>query len=153
MQYAVKSRKPPSARVSYLNSIICVFSFPWCLQRRAALLSLHILLPYALAKIYSTARRSLIQRNELLIQAQLENDSIDSLFASSLPPPIPQQKNRMNRLLDYLAEMGEDLPTFEAMTEDYLRSVHLAVFYLAGRYYNLSKRFAGIRFVRSFSSL
>lgn len=59
----------------------------------------------------------------------------------------------LNRLLDYFAEMGEDLPSFEAMTEDYLRSVHLAIFYLAGRYYNLSKRFVGIRFVSRVASI
>lgn len=51
------------------------------------------------------------------------------------------------RLLDRLASIAKDLPSFETLTEDYLRSVHLTIFYLFGRYYNLSKRFAGIRFV------
>lgn len=50
-------------------------------------------------------------------------------------------------MLDGLGSLAGDLPTFESLTEDYLRSVHLAVFYLFGRYYHLSKRGAGIRFV------
>ncbi|KWU45731.1 hypothetical protein RHOSPDRAFT_16048, partial [Rhodotorula sp. JG-1b] len=52
------------------------------------------------------------------------------------------------RTLDRIATFVKELPSFETLTEDYLRSVHLAVFYLFGRYYNLSKRATGVRFVR-----
>lgn len=61
-----------------------------------------------------------------------------------LPPP---QRSLRQRIIDYLAASAEDFPSFETITEDYLRSIHLAVFYLWGRYYNLSKRSAGIRLV------
>lgn len=72
--------------------------------------------------------------------------SLDELFATAPPPPPP--KTVLQRLLDRLSSVAPDLPTFETLTQDYLRSVHLAVFYLFGRYYHLSKRGAGIRFVR-----
>lgn len=78
-------------------------------------------------------------------QTRLEAASLDSLFASA--PPPPPRRNILRRFLDRLASLAPDLPTFETITEDYLRSVHLAVFYLFGRYYHLSKRGAGIRFV------
>lgn len=48
---------------------------------------------------------------------------------------------------DWLAGHAEEGPSFESLTADYLRSVHLAVFYLWGRYYHISKRLVGIRFV------
>lgn len=70
---------------------------------------------------------------------------MDSLFATA--PSLPPKRNIMQRLLDGLSSLAPDLPTFESLTEYYLRSVHLAVFYLFGRYYHLSKRGAGIRFV------
>ncbi|KAL8280405.1 hypothetical protein RQP46_007053 [Phenoliferia psychrophenolica] len=132
MQYSVKSRKPPTAR------------------RRALLLSLHILLPYIISKAYSNARRALVARNEAAEQKRLAEASLDSLFASA--PPPPRKKSFAARMLDSLAAISADLPTFETITEDYLRSVHLAVFYLWGRYYNLSKRAAGIRFISTQAS-
>ncbi|KPV76952.1 uncharacterized protein RHOBADRAFT_12226, partial [Rhodotorula graminis WP1] len=96
MQYQASDRRTPT------------------LPRRAALVLLHCLFPYCLARIYAKLRRSLITRHESQQTAQ-----------------------------------AEDLPSFETLTEDYLRSVHLAVFYLFGRYYNLSKRAVGIRFALS----
>ncbi|ORY90891.1 Pex12 amino terminal region-domain-containing protein [Leucosporidium creatinivorum] len=127
LQYDVKTRKPPSAK------------------KRVLLLLLHIICPYFLARTYSTLRRSLLARSEVAEQARLQAASLDSLFATA--PPPPPKRNILQRLLDGLSSLAGDLPTFETLTEDYLRSVHLAVFYLFGRYYHLSKRGAGIRFI------
>ncbi|GAA6000645.1 hypothetical protein JCM10207_004591 [Rhodosporidiobolus poonsookiae] len=124
MQYQRKDRRPPS------------------LPRRAALVLLHTLFPYLLARAYARARRALITRQEA---SQTAHAEFDSLFASSPPPPPP--KTVFQRVLDKLASIAQDLPSYETLTEDYLRSVHLAVFYLFGRYYNLSKRATGIRFI------
>lgn len=120
-------------------------------KKRALLLMLHILCPYVLARLYSTGRRTLLARHESLQQAQIQTASLDELFATAPPPPPP--KTLLQRLTDRVASMAPDLPTFETLTEDYLRSVHLAVFYLFGRYYHLSKRGAGIRFVRRFEQV
>ncbi|GAA5860620.1 hypothetical protein JCM1840_000320 [Sporobolomyces johnsonii] len=124
MQYRAKNRKPPTP------------------ARRAAMVGLHVLFPYLLARTYANLRRSLIARNSAL---KSSNTAVDSLFASSPPPLI--RGGPVKRALDWLASIAEDLPSFETLTEDYLRSVHLAVFYLFGRYYSLSKRLTGIRFI------
>ncbi|KAI5476664.1 Haloacid dehalogenase-like hydrolase domain containing protein [Pseudohyphozyma bogoriensis] len=124
MQYSVASRKPPSV------------------HRRAALLSLHILAPYILSRAYANLRRSLIARHEA---AEQRRAATDALFASNPPPPPPKPLHK--KWLDWIASAAEDFPTFEALTGDYLRSVHLAIFYLWGRYYSLSKRATGIRFI------
>ncbi|GAA5827752.1 hypothetical protein JCM5353_002295 [Sporobolomyces roseus] len=124
LQYQTRNRKPPSR------------------ARRAALVGLHVLVPYFLARIYANSRRALIARNESLRSSESE---VDSLFTTSIPPPV--KGSMTQRLLDRLASIAKDLPSFETLTEDYLRSVHLTIFYLFGRYYNLSKRFAGIRFI------
>ncbi|BGP13345.1 hypothetical protein JCM10213_001468 [Rhodosporidiobolus nylandii] len=124
MQYQRKGRRPPS------------------LPRRAALLLLHVLFPYLLARSYANVRRFLISRPDASRTADAE---LDSLFPSS-PPPSPKE-GYLQRLLDRLGAVAQDLPSFETLTEDYLRSVHLALFYLSGRYYSLSKRLAGIRFI------
>lgn len=113
-------------------------------QRRAALLSLQILLPYLLARLYSQIRRNLLARHLLLTSTP--TSSLDDLF-SSVPPPVVK-KSLQTRMVDRLAGMAENSPTFDNLIEDYLRSTHLAIFYLYGRYYHLSKRLAGIRFVR-----
>ncbi|GAA6056167.1 hypothetical protein JCM3770_004240 [Rhodotorula araucariae] len=113
------------------------------LPRRAALVALHCLFPYFLARAYARLRRSLISRHESQQAAQAD---IDSLFASSAPP-LPAKQSFVARWIDRLGSVAADLPSFETLTEDYLRSVHLAIFYLFGRYYNLSKRAAGIRFI------
>ncbi|CEQ39103.1 SPOSA6832_00598 [Sporobolomyces salmonicolor] len=123
MQYRAKSRKPPTP------------------ARRAAMVGLHVLVPYLLARTYAILRRSLVARNSAL---KTSESAVDSLFASSPPPPV--KGGPVKRALDWLASIAEDLPSFETLTEDYLRSVHLAVFYLFGRYYSLSKRLTGIRF-------
>ncbi|GAA6063345.1 hypothetical protein JCM10212_004366 [Sporobolomyces blumeae] len=125
LQYTARDRKPPSK------------------PRRAALVAAHVLLPYFLARTYANARRALVQRNEAL---RATDSEVDSLFANSTPPPKPTG-TLVQRFLDRLASVANDLPSFETLTEDYLRSVHLTIFYLFGRYYNLSKRLTGIRFI------
>ncbi|POY69930.1 hypothetical protein BMF94_7062 [Rhodotorula taiwanensis] len=126
MQYTAKSRKPPSRR------------------RRVALVFLHVLFPYLLARWYAKARRALLARLQRTEDADAE---LDSLFASSDKPLPPRQISWTGRALDRIAAFAKELPSFETLTEDYLRSVHLAIFYLFGRYHNLSKRFTGIRFI------
>lgn len=109
------------------------------------MLALHIVVPYIISKIYASIRRSLLVRHEALEVIRLQNASLDSLF--STPPPPLAPKFFLKRWLDTVASFAPDIPSFETLTEDYLRSIHLAIFYLSGRYYNLSKRAAGIRFV------
>jgi peroxin-10 len=40
-----------------------------------------------------------------------------------------------------------ELPSFESLIDEHLRAIHLAIFYLFGRYYNLSKRLLRIRYL------
>jgi hypothetical protein len=115
------------------------------------MLALHIVVPYILASLYSSARRALISRNEAALQLRAQEASIDLLFSTAPPPPPPQ--TIWTRIMDGSARLAVELPSFETLTEDYLRSVHLAIFYLSGRYYSLSKRASGIRFVRPLPSL
>lgn len=126
MQYRAKSRKPPSR------------------ARRLALVVLHVLFPYLAARLYAKARRSLLAR---LQSSETEEAELESLFASSEKPLPPRRATWAERALDRLAAVAKELPSFETLTEDYLRSMHLAIFYLSGRYYSLSKRATGIRFV------
>ncbi|KAK4049430.1 peroxisome biogenesis factor 10 [Microbotryomycetes sp. JL201] len=128
LQYDVKTKKPPTP------------------QKRALLLSFHIALPYVIARVYARTRRALITRHEAVQASRQQADSIDALFADAPPPPVPKRP-LYTRFMDKLASLAVDLPTFEKLTEDYLRSVHLAIFYLFGRYYHLSKRGAGIRYI------
>ncbi|GJN87956.1 hypothetical protein Rhopal_000911-T1 [Rhodotorula paludigena] len=124
MQYSASDRRPPSV------------------PRRAALVLLHTIFPYFLARTYANLRRTLVARLEASQAAQNE---VDSLFADGQAPP-PKQTT-LRRWLDRVGAIAMELPSFETLTEDYLRSVHLAMFYLFGRFYNLSKRAAGIRYI------
>ncbi|SCZ92690.1 BZ3500_MvSof-1268-A1-R1_Chr5-2g08108 [Microbotryum saponariae] len=128
LQYDVKTRKPASPR------------------KRGVLISLHIVFPYVAARLYSAARRRLIARHESILAARAQEDSLDDLFSSGEALP-PLKKSLYKRMIESIAALAAEMPSFETLTEDYLRSVHLAVFYLFGRYYNLSKRGAGIRFI------
>ncbi|SCV72678.1 BQ2448_4215 [Microbotryum intermedium] len=128
LQYDVKTRKPAS------------------LRKRGLLISLHIIFPYVAARWYAAARRRLISRHKSVLAARAQEDSLDDLFSSGEAPP-PLKKSLYKRMMESMAALAAEMPSFETLTEDYLRSVHLAVFYLFGRYYNLSKRGAGIRFV------
>ncbi|KDE05759.1 hypothetical protein MVLG_03850 [Microbotryum lychnidis-dioicae p1A1 Lamole] len=128
LQYDVKTRKPASPR------------------KRGLLISLHIVFPYVAARLYAAARRRLIARHESILAARAQEDSLDDLFSSGEALP-PLKKSLYKRMMESIAALAAEMPSFETLTEDYLRSVHLAVFYLFGRYYNLSKRGAGIRFI------
>lgn len=108
------------------------------------MLSLHIMVPYIVSRIYSRLRRYLVARHEASQQIRA---SLNSGFVNHSPPSKAQ--SAPIRLVNWVASWAEDLPTFETLTEDYLRSVHLAIFYLWGTYYSLSKRASGIRFVRN----
>ncbi|GAA5973653.1 hypothetical protein JCM11641_005063 [Rhodosporidiobolus odoratus] len=123
-QYHRKDRKTPS------------------LLRRTALVLLHVLFPYLLARIYANLRRALIARHESI---RVDAAETDHLFQS--PSPSAPEPGNKDRMVSRLAGIAKDLPSFETLIEDYLRSVHLAVFYLCGRYYSLSKRAIGVRFI------
>ncbi|GAA6018899.1 hypothetical protein JCM11491_001719 [Sporobolomyces phaffii] len=133
LQYQNRDRKPPSR------------------TRRAALVALHVVVPYCLARVYADARRALIARTESTTRAAAaaaasgSEFDVETLFVTA--PAPPPHKGPVDRVLDRLGSIARELPSFETLTEDYLRSVHLTVFYLFGRYYNLSKRLAGIRFI------
>ena len=92
------------------------------MQRRGILVLAHILLPYALSKLYSRFRRRMTAIRE---GASSASDKISQTLASI------------------------EWPSFESLVDDHLRAVHLAVFYLTGRYYHLAKRVVGIRYVSS----
>jgi len=53
----------------------------------------------------------------------------------------------LSSLLTSSAASLANLPTFEALLNEHLRSVHLAVFYLFGRYYHVAKRLLRIRYL------
>lgn len=52
----------------------------------------------------------------------------------------------------YAALARIEWPSFESLVDHHLRAVHLAAFYLFGRYYHWAKRAVGVRYVR-FGSL
>ena len=60
---------------------------------------------------------------------------------SSAPMPIGSP-SPLNLLLGKFT-----LPSFEDLVDDHLQAIHLAVFYLFGRYYHLAKRLLGIRYL------
>jgi len=86
--------------------------------RRFLLVACHILLPFGVRRAWTTLRKR-----------AANDDSGES------------------RLGTLLTRIGSILPTYETVFGTNLRAVHLAVFYLTGRYYDLSKRLVGIRYV------
>lgn len=148
-------------------------------QRRAGVVIAHVLGPYLVAKAYTAARKRLEALKEHRQQQQQENtvgslaesmpaekDPLDDLFTrpdaeGPVPGPsrLPTESSRTqqprttfrDRWVSLIAKIS--LPPFEVLVDENIRAVHLAVFYLWGRYYHLSKRVTGIRYVSYFRPL
>lgn len=82
----------------------------------------------------------------------------EPLFADdSIPQPaaadrsaIPQPRPRAGVLsrLPLLSNLSDiELPAYETLFTEHVQAVHLAVFYLFGRYYHIAKRILGIRYL------
>lgn len=55
-------------------------------------------------------------------------------------------QTRMQRLQAFILSIH--LPVFDSLMQDHLRPLHLAWFFLAGRYYSMAKRWLQVRLVR-----
>lgn len=126
-------------------------------QSRIALISSHILAPYALAKAYLRLKRYVANRRAAAIQSETGNPDTyilneqEPLFADAdateqpevHPPPVRRSVWSRLPLISQLPSV--ELPSFETLIDEHLRAIHLAIFYLFGRYYHLSKRVLRIR--------
>lgn len=122
MQYSVRTESVPSPFVRH--SCIAVANLSeTLLQRRGALVLAHIVLPYAISKLYGRFRRRMTAIREGAVSTT----------------------DRMTKAL-----ASVEWPSFDSLVDNHFRSVHLAVFYLTGRYYHLAKRLVGIRYVCHF---
>lgn len=96
-------------------------------QRQTGMVALHIMVPYLAAYLYTRFRRHARQQQ----QQQQEN------------PSSTATQTRWQRL----ALWSLNLPAFDSLMQDHVRPLHLALFFLMGRYYSLSKRWFQIRYV------
>lgn len=76
------------------------------------------------------------------------NDS-EPLFADeqNLSLPTPPSRSVLGRLPLLSLLSSVELPSFGSLLDEHLRAVHLAIFYLFGRYYNISKRLLRVRYL------
>lgn len=128
-------------------------------QSRIALISSHILAPYVLAKAYLRFKRFMADRRAATTALQTQDPDAyilneqEPLFADSegedrnLAHPVPASRSPLSRLPLLSLLSSVELPSFETLIDEHLRAIHLAIFYLFGRYYNLSKRFLRIRYL------
>lgn len=102
---------------------------------------MHTLAPYVLARALFNLRR----RSQAWLRSPppADSDGDDRSQDASL------LTRARRRTLGRLARVLAVLPPFERIRDDHVRAVHLALFYLFGRYYHLSKRLTGIRYVRN----
>ncbi|KAK9894221.1 hypothetical protein P389DRAFT_184403 [Cystobasidium minutum MCA 4210] len=131
------------------------------IRSRLALIASHILAPYIVTKAYLRLKRHLADRRALAASSEQGDpdayvlNEADPLFADSegevqdqAPArPEPSQRSLLSRLPLLSLLPSVELPSFESLIDEHLRAVHLAVFYLFGRYYHLSKRFLRIRYL------
>jgi peroxin-10 len=119
-----------------------------------------VLAPYLLAKAYLRLKRSLTERRARLASASAHDPDAyilneqEPLFAdlddqqSLQRPPAPAtHRSFLSRLPLASLMSAVELPTFESLVDEHLRAVHLAIFYLFGRYYHLAKRLLRIRYL------
>lgn len=137
-------------------------------QTRSLLLFSHILAPYFLAKAYGQIKRRIAAsrasdalRERVPTDAQVLFDSTttadeDNLFsdeparavaAQPAPAPISSVQPVTSRLPLASLFSSIELPHLESLLDEHLRAIHLAVFYLVGRYYQVSKRLLGVRYL------
>ncbi|KAL7005053.1 peroxisome biogenesis factor 10 [Cystobasidiomycetes sp. EMM_F5] len=152
LQYSSKTRKIPNT-----------------LSRLSLILS-HTLAPYLLARLYTAIKQRLIARRalrDLQIASRastgpvhVSNES-EPLFADDSSPPLPEaasttvplqppvsSSSSFTARLPLLSLLNNiELPAFENLINEHVRAIHLAIFYLFGRYYHLAKRFFRIRYL------
>lgn len=129
-------------------------------QSRIALISSHVLAPYALAKAFLRFKRFLADRRAAAashsqgqdVDAYILNDPeplfADSEIENSHPAqPVAAPRSVLSRLPLLSLLPSVEMPSFESLINEHLRAIHLAIFYLFGRYYHLSKRILRIRYL------
>jgi peroxin-10 len=99
------------------------------------MIALQVVAPYVLARVYGILRRSANEARERVAESRDVATSADHIVLSSGDPVSSSQQSLWTRIL---AEI--QLPAFESLVEQHLRPVHLAAFYLTGRYYHIAKR-------------
>lgn len=90
-------------------------------SRRTALVFVHSVVPYLLSWHYARFRKRLRDN--------------------------ARQRKQNTRLQKMTNTLVRALPTYDTLVGDYMRSVHLASFYLFGRYYDFAKRATGVRYI------
>jgi peroxin-10 len=106
------------------------------------MVALHVLGPYVLARLYTKLRRKTEEARERLNNNNDNSSDATLLFDAPAPSSLSSQPSFWTRVLAKL-----ELPTFDSLIDQHLRPIHLAAFYLTGRYYHTAKRIVGIRYV------
>ena len=120
MQYTASDQRLPTAK------------------RRASLISLHVIAPYLLARAYGVLRR---RWRDVRAREGLDDPALAAQGRS-----LGETRWSIARLRRFVLSI--EPPPFDEPIGKHFTAVHLAVFYLYGRYYHLSKRLVGIRYVR-----
>ncbi|KAI1477648.1 Pex12 amino terminal region-domain-containing protein [Daldinia eschscholtzii] len=114
------------------------------LNRRAAYIAGSILAPYALSRFLPKIRariRATLQRNLGLSPSSSSTGNTAEEIAAKLKTQ-KQQKNWSYKIQAYI------LTHLSSLTSpSHVHAVSLALFYFGGSYYELAKRFAGLRYV------
>ena len=108
--------------------------------RRASLISLHVIAPYLLARGYGVLRRRWRD-----VRAR---EGLDDPATAAQGRALGEKRWSIARLRRFVLSI--EPPPFDELIGKHFTAVHLAVFYLYGRYYHLSKRLVGIRYVRRY---
>lgn len=106
--------------------------------RRASLISLHVVAPHLLARAYGVLRRRWRD-----VRAR---EGLDDPATAARARPVGEKRWSFARLRRTV--LAIEPPPFDELIGKHFTAVHLAVFYLYGRYYHLSKRLVGVRYVR-----
>jgi peroxin-10 len=113
------------------------------IQRRAAYIAGSILLPYGLTKVLPAIRariRARLQRN--LARAQASNSTTSDKAKSSKGGKAAATQNWSYKAQAYI------LANLSALTSPApVHALSLALFYFSGSYYELAKRFSGLRYI------
>lgn len=132
-------------------------------QSRTILLLSHVLAPYVLAKAYERLRSRLASRlaeqgtsngSDASQRLDLTQGDSEPLFADEEerpPAPAASQPEATGSsvarlpLMSLITDFGAS--GLDTVLNEHIGAIHLAVFYLFGRYYHLAKRFVGIRYL------
>ena len=102
-------------------------------RHRFWLLLAHVVAPYAFGLGYSRFRRDLLRMQDHHQALQEVTSDKDELAS---------QISWLQKLLLKLY-----LPTFDDLVDQHIRPLHLAIFFLTGKYYSLAKRFLQVRYL------